>query len=67
MTTTQKAGPPTSTGPDGLAKLREQYGCGPVQFTGTDDALYERHLIFDNAVKPTAASPRAEHPSSTPD
>jgi starch phosphorylase len=29
-----------------------------VEFTGTDDALYERHLIFDNVVKPTAVSPR---------
>jgi starch phosphorylase len=58
MTTKQKAAPPTSTGPDGLAKLREQYGCGPVQLTGTDNALYERHLIFDNVLKPTAIGPR---------
>src|ERR1700741_521084 len=59
MTTTkQKAAPPTSTGSDGLAMLREQYGCGPVEFTGTDNALYERHLIFDNVVKPNAAGPR---------
>jgi starch phosphorylase len=54
----QKTAPPTSTGPDGLAKLREQYGCGPVEFTGTDDALYERHLLFDNVVMLTAAGPR---------
>ena len=39
---------------DGFAKLREQYGCGPVQLSGTDEALYERHLIFDNILKPTA-------------
>ena len=58
MTTMQKTIPPTSTSSDGLAKLRQQYGCGPVEFTGTDDALYERHLIFDNVVKPTAVSPR---------
>src|SRR6266542_4437666 len=58
MATKQKAAPPISTGPDGLAKLREQYGCGPVDFTGTDKALYERHLLFDNVVKPTAAGPR---------
>src|SRR5262249_35834495 len=56
--TKQKAAPPTSTGPNGLAKLREQYGCGPVEFTGTDNALYDRHLIFDNVVKPTAVGPR---------
>ena len=38
--------------------LRKQYGCGPVEFTGTDNALYERHLVFDNVVKSTDASPR---------
>jgi glycogen phosphorylase len=58
MTTKQKAAPQTSTGPDGLAKFREQYGCGPVQFTGTDNAFYERHLIFDNVIKPNAVGPR---------
>jgi glycogen phosphorylase len=30
--------------------LLKQYGCGPVQFSGTDSALYERHLIFDNVI-----------------
>ena len=43
---------------DGLAKLRRQYGCGPVQFAGTDEALYERHLLFDDVVSPAAAGPR---------
>ena len=58
MATRQKAAPPTATGPDGLAQLREQYGCGPVEFTGTESALYERHLLFDDVVKPTAAGAR---------
>src|SRR6266481_1910919 len=49
---------PPSTGPDGVAKLLKQYGCGPIEFTGTDNALYERHLLFDNVVQPTAAGPR---------
>jgi starch phosphorylase len=31
-------------------KLMEQYSVGPVQFAGTTDALYERHLIFDNVM-----------------
>jgi starch phosphorylase len=48
---------PTSTGSD-LSKLVQQYGCGPVQFTGTDNALYDRHLIFDNVVELMAAGPR---------
>jgi starch phosphorylase len=58
MTTKQKAAPSVSTPPDGLAKLREQYGCGPVEFTGTDSALYERHLFFDNVLKPAAIGSR---------
>jgi starch phosphorylase len=43
---------------DRLLKLREQYGCGPVKLTGTDDALYERHLFFDNVIGPTAVGAR---------
>jgi len=35
---------------ESLGRLREQYGCGPIQLTGTDDALYERHLLFDHVV-----------------
>jgi starch phosphorylase len=38
-------------GSDERAKLIEQYGCGPVRFTGTNDALYERHLVFDNVME----------------
>ena len=26
-----------------IAQLLRQYGCGPIQFAGTDNALYERH------------------------
>ena len=37
-----------SAGAD-LSKLAEQYG-GLVQFSGTNDALYERHLVFDNVM-----------------
>src|SRR2546430_17588429 len=39
-------------------KLIEQYGCGPVRFTGTSDALYERHLVFDNVMDATAIGAR---------
>ena len=45
-------------GSDDISKLIQQYGCGPVQFTGTENALYERHLIFDNVVELMAAGPR---------
>jgi starch phosphorylase len=40
------------------SKLISQYGCGPVHFTGTDDALYKRHLFFDNVIDSSAATPR---------
>ena len=35
-----------------------QYSCGPVQFSGTSDALYERHLLFDSVRDPAAAGPQ---------
>jgi starch phosphorylase len=41
-----------------LTKLLKQYGCGPVQFTGDANGLYERHLVFDHVVKVTAANAR---------
>ena len=47
-----------ATGSDERSKLVEQYGCGPVQFTGTNDALYERHLVFDNVMEVTTIGAR---------
>ena len=44
-----------------VARLIEQYGCGPVQFSGMDNGLYERHLLFDNAADPTAADARMQY------
>ncbi len=41
-----------------ISKLLHQYGCGPVQFAGTDNALYERHLLFDTVVDLKDAGPR---------
>src|SRR3989440_4880795 len=55
MKTLDGAAPPQG---DGVAKLVKQYGCGPFEFTGTDNALYERHLLFDNVVDLDAAGPR---------
>src|SRR5271154_2961202 len=43
------ASPKTAT-PDLISKLIAQYGCGPIKFSGTDEAFYERHLLFDNVV-----------------
>ena len=45
-------------GSNELSSLIEQYGCGPVQFTGTNDALYERHLVFDNVMDAAAIGAR---------
>ena len=45
---------------DRLNEILEQYGCGPIQFTGTSDALYERHLIFDHVTEPKKADPREQ-------
>jgi glycogen phosphorylase len=50
--------PQAPTRSDGTSRLLKQYGCGPVEFTGGDNALYERHLLFDNMVDPATAGPR---------
>jgi starch phosphorylase len=44
-----------------LKVLLQQYGCGPVRFTGTADALYERHLLFDSVMDPAAVGPRQRY------
>jgi starch phosphorylase len=41
-----------------LAQLLRQYGCGPIRFVGTDNAFYERHLVFDNVIELTTAGAR---------
>jgi starch phosphorylase len=40
------------------AALLAQYGCGGIPLSGSDNAFYERHLVFDNVVAPSAAGPR---------
>jgi starch phosphorylase len=45
---------------DRLDALRQQYGCGPVQFSGADEALYNRHLLFDDVIDPYKATPREQ-------
>jgi starch phosphorylase len=42
-------------------ELLEQYGCGPIKFTGTDDALYERHLMFDAVVDAASVGTRERY------
>ena len=42
------------------AGLIEHYSCGSVQFSGTENALYERHLVFDNVVDRQACDARTQ-------
>jgi starch phosphorylase len=44
--------------PEAVKRLSSKYGCGPVQFSGTDEALYERHLLFDSGVDLADATAR---------
>jgi starch phosphorylase len=41
-----------------VSELLQQYSGDSIQFAGTEDALYERHLIFDRAIDPKVASAR---------
>jgi hypothetical protein len=36
-----------------VSELLKQYGCGPIPFVGSENALYERHLVFDRVIDPT--------------
>ena len=47
-----------AVGGDALLEVAERYGCGPIRFSGTADALYERHLTFDDVVPVADAGPR---------
>ena len=52
---------PIPGGTRASSNLIDQYGCGPVQFSGTNNALYERHLIFDNVVDLATADARLRY------
>jgi starch phosphorylase len=44
-----------------MATLRRQYGCGPVDLAGGADALYERHLLFDNVADAATVGARERY------
>jgi starch phosphorylase len=46
--------------PERTKDLLQQYGVGPIQFSGSNDALYERHLTFDNVVDVKKATVREQ-------
>jgi len=58
MAVKKAASPTGQVTSDGVTKVLRQYGCGPVEFSGTANAYYERHLVFDHVVEPTVASAR---------
>jgi starch phosphorylase len=58
MTTKAVMKPQTLTEPQNISKLLDQYGSGPIHFAGTDNGLYERHLLFDNVIDLDAARAR---------
>jgi len=49
---------PMATKKHAVSELLQQYSSDSIQFAGTEDALYERHLIFDRAIDPKVASAR---------
>src|SRR3989449_2841780 len=61
MSAKESAATRAATASDALAALRRQYGCGPIELTGAADALYERHLLFDNVADPAASGPRERY------
>jgi glycogen phosphorylase len=50
--------PQGTKGSSRVSELLRQYGCGPIPFVGTEDAFYERHLIFDRAIDTKVATAR---------
>lgn len=37
---------------EAVPDLLTQYGRGPIRFSGDNDALYDRHPLFDDIVAP---------------
>jgi hypothetical protein len=50
--------PQATNGSLRVSELLRQYGCGPIPFVGTENAFYERHLIFDRVIDPGVATAR---------
>ncbi len=49
---------PMATSATNVSDILQQYGLGTMPFIGTEDAFYERHLVFDRAIDPKVASAR---------
>ena len=51
---------PISDAAQNAAQLIQHYGCGTVPFSGEENGLYERHLVFDNVLDRAAADARMQ-------
>src|SRR5712672_3139692 len=49
---------PMAAKPANISELLQPYGSASIPFAGAEDALYERHLVFDRAIDPKVASAR---------
>jgi starch phosphorylase len=49
---------PMTTSATNVSDVLQQYGYGAMPFIGTENSLYERHLVFDRAIDPKVASMR---------
>src|SRR6266496_5659115 len=47
---------PMRAKPVEISELLQQYGCGPIPFVGSENAFYERHLVFDRVIDPKVAT-----------
>src|ERR1700744_5476035 len=55
---TKAAVEPAGSESDIVSQRLRNYARGAYEFSGSDNALYERHLAFDNIVDLTALDPR---------
>jgi starch phosphorylase len=60
LNSTPKTGGNTPANPEAneTARLLEQYGCGPVKFSGEPNAAFEQHLLFDHVMALDATGSR---------
>jgi len=58
MATKNVMEPQKKTESQSISTLLDQYGSGPIHFTGSDNGLYERHLLFDNVIDSAGADER---------
>ncbi len=58
MSTTYANEPLTRTESETPSKALEEYYSGPIHLAGTENGLYERHLLFDNVIDKASADAR---------